>query len=321
MSFLETTSAADNLLLEVSPGIFDMLDALSDGDESEQETNVRSNRSVDQNRPQILAPDSPLDHDITRLPTLVVPETPSMTSVDSPLTPGRSRSSVTAPVSPAVTINAVGPLTSGVRTRRARPSTAESSPMPPPPTIPITRKRKMKHLDFSFKKQKYTGTVEVDVCPKFAEQFELKSPRQYFQKFFTDDLINFIVDMTNLYSVQKSGKSICVSKKEIESYLGIEIIMGIVNMPAVEDYWSNDLRFEPIASAMSIKRYRCIKRYLHFCDNTIVDKTDGYHKVSAVIEHVRQRCLEIEEERSFAIDEMIIPYKGKKAGNKKQYNP
>lgn len=92
-------------------------------------------------------------------------------------------------------------------------------------------------------------------------------------------------------------------------------------MSAIEDYWSNDLRFEPIASAIPIKRYKCIKRYLHFCDNTTVDQSDSYHKVSTVIEHVRKQCLKIEEERSFAIDEMIIPYKGKKAGHRKQYIP
>ncbi|XP_022823400.1 piggyBac transposable element-derived protein 3-like isoform X3 [Spodoptera litura] len=164
-------------------------------------------------------------------------------------------------------------------------------------------------------------TVEVDTRVTFAEQFEVKTPQQYFKKFFSDELLDYIVDMTNLYSVQDQGKSINVTKKEIEIVLGIVIIMGIVKMPAIEDYWSNDLRFEPIASAMGIKRYRTIKRFLHFCDNTNVDKNDGYHKVSAVMEHVHQQCLKLEEERSFAIDEMIIPYKGKKAGNRKQYNP
>ncbi|CAK1585347.1 unnamed protein product [Parnassius mnemosyne] len=58
-----------------------------------------------------------------------------------------------------------------------------------------------------------------------------------------------------------------------------------------------------------------------FCDNTNVNHSDSYHKVSPVIEHVRKQCLKIEEERAFAIDEMIIPYKGKKAGHRKQYNP
>lgn len=68
-----------------------------------------------------------------------------------------------------------------------------------------------------------------------------------------------MVDMTNLYSVQERGKSIDVSRKELEVFLGIEIIMAVVKMPAIVDYWSSALRFESIASAMSVKRYKCIK--------------------------------------------------------------
>ncbi|KAF9414210.1 hypothetical protein HW555_007823, partial [Spodoptera exigua] len=134
----------------------------------------------------------------------------------------------------------------------------------------------------------------------------------YFRQFFDDNLLDFIVDVTNLYLMQNTGKSINIF---------LEIEMGIVKMPAVEDYWCKDLRFENIASPMIVKRYRCIKRYLHFCDNTNVDTTNRYHIISVVLEYIRQQCLKLEEERSFAIDEMIIPYKNKKAGSRKQYNP
>lgn len=276
------------------PAIYDLLEDLSDCEDSEQEP---SQVGINIDQESLLSISSSQGIRTTNLPPCVVPETPSTSSVASPLTPG-------------------------IATRRTRQViNTESSPMPPPPLEPVSRKRKMQRLEFSFKKTKYTGTVEVDTSVNFAERIELESPQQYFKNFFSNDLLDFIVDMTNLYSVQQQGKSICVTRKEIEIVLGIEIIMGIVKMPAIEDYWSNDLRFEPIASSMGIKRFRSIKRYLHFCDNTNVNKNDSYHKVSAVMEHVRQKCLKIEEERSFAVDEMIIPYKGKKAGNRRQYNP
>lgn len=276
------------------PAMYDLLEDLSDCEIPEQEP---SQEGINTDQESLLSVSSPQVIRPTNLPPCVVPETPSTSSIGSPLTPR-------------------------IATRSTRHVTStEPSPMPPPPTESVPRKRKMKRLEFSFKKTKFTGTVEVDTSVSFAERFELESPQQYFKNFFSNDLLDFIVDMTNLYSVQQQGKSICVTRKEIEIVLGIEIIMGIVKMPAIEDYWSNDLRFEPIASAMGIKRYRSIKRYLHFCDNTKIDKNDSYHKVSAVMEHVRQQCLKLEEERSFAIDEMIIPYKGKKAGNRRQYNP
>ncbi|XP_022823398.1 piggyBac transposable element-derived protein 3-like isoform X1 [Spodoptera litura] len=288
----------------ISSEMYDLLQDLSDLDEPEPESGTQSGKDnplVNQN--ESLPSTSSSSSFVARpqnLPPCFVPPTPSTNSVTSPLTPSSA--------------------TTRRRTRQIA-NIESSSSMLLPSTEPAVKKRKLKQLGFTFKKTKYTGTVEVDTRVTFAEQFEVKTPQQYFKKFFSDELLDYIVDMTNLYSVQDQGKSINVTKKEIEIVLGIVIIMGIVKMPAIEDYWSNDLRFEPIASAMGIKRYRTIKRFLHFCDNTNVDKNDGYHKVSAVMEHVHQQCLKLEEERSFAIDEMIIPYKGKKAGNRKQYNP
>lgn len=284
----------------ISPDLYNLMQDLSDGEE--QEANSRdliSDNHVNQHGNPTPMPSASSSVVAPVLPPCIIPETPSTSSVRSPLTPST--------------------VTTRRRTRQV--ANIESSPLPPLPAEPVAKKRKLQQLVFTFKKTKYTGGVEVDTNVSFAEQYQMQSPLQYFKKFFSDDLLDFIVDMTNLYSVQQQGKSICVTRKEIEIVLGIEIIMGIVKMPAIEDYWSNDLRFEPIASAMGIKRYRSIKRFLHFCDNTNVDKNDSYYKVSTVMTHIRQGCLKVEEERSFAVDEMIIPYKGKKAGNRKQYNP
>lgn len=54
---------------------------------------------------------------------------------------------------------------------------------------------------------------------EIAKRDEVELPLQYFRKFFGDDLLDFMVDMTNLYSVQERGKSIDVSRKELEVFL------------------------------------------------------------------------------------------------------
>lgn len=36
------------------------------------------------------------------------------------------------------------------------------------------------------------------------------------------------------------------------------------------------------------------------------------------MQKVRENCLKIEEERTFSIDEMMVPYKGTRAGSRKQ---
>ena len=59
-------------------------------------------------------------------------------------------------------------------------------------------------------------------------------------KFFTDETPKIVVDNTNLYSVQKSGVSINTNKEEITTFIGIQIMMGIIQLPNYRAYWSKN---------------------------------------------------------------------------------
>ncbi|CAG9563425.1 unnamed protein product [Danaus chrysippus] len=98
----------------------------------------------------------------------------------------------------------------------------------------------------------------------------------------------------------------------------ILVLMGIVSMPSYLDYNSSRFRYAPIADVMSLKLYQQIGRFLHFADNSLED-TDRYYKVRPIAEKIRKNCLLQENENKFSIDEMTIAYKGRKAGNRKQY--
>lgn len=61
---------------------------------------------------------------------------------------------------------------------------------------------------------------------------------------------------------------------------------------------------------------------IHFQDNAISDPDqDRLFKVRPVLEHMRKKFLKIESENQFSIDEMMVPYKGIKAGSLRQYLP
>lgn len=143
------------------------------------------------------------------------------------------------------------------------------------------------------------------------------SPFSYFKKFFDDSLLELIVTETNRYSEQL-GKPVETNISEMQNFLAIEILMGLVSMRAYTDYWSINLRYDPIANIMPLKRYQVLRRNIHFVDNSTPTE-DRYYKIRPVIEAVRQKCLEIEEEKRFSVDEMMIPYKGTKAGSRRQY--
>lgn len=76
-----------------------------------------------------------------------------------------------------------------------------------------------------------------------------------------------MVEQTNLYHVQTKGKSLNVTVDEIKDFIAINTLMGVVNLPAYTDYWSQGLRYEKFANIMPLKRLQQVRRYLHFSDN------------------------------------------------------
>ena len=141
-----------------------------------------------------------------------------------------------------------------------------------------------------------------------------------------------MVHQSNLYAEQLMGVEKYrewekITTTELRAYLGFAILMGMVHLPAVEDYWKLDpfLHYAPIADRVSRNRFREITRYLHFTDNTQLPSRDqpGYDrlgKVRPVIEHFQQvflTCFDPHCEQ--AIDEAMIPFQGR--STLKQYLP
>ncbi len=160
-------------------------------------------------------------------------------------------------------------------------------------------------------------------------------------------MIGSIATATNIYSVEKKGVSINVTSYEMRQYLGILIHTGIVNMPSYKSYWEAETRYDPIANAMSRRRFDEIKSNFHLVDNndlrrgarptTVANSNeaarrsdrlgssqpaavDKLFKFRPLYEHVLANCRAIEPEEHNSIDEQIVPYKGK-SSSMRQYNP
>ena len=150
----------------------------------------------------------------------------------------------------------------------------------------------------------------------------LKTPLEYFKFFWSDELIDLVVEQTNLYSTHKTGYSVNTNHDEIEQFLGMNIMMGIIQLLSYAMYWSQKMRYPPIADKMSLKRYEKLRRFLHFVDNSNFDQqTSGkLFKIQPILESVRQQCLKVPPEESHSVDEQIIPAKTRYSGIRK-YNP
>ncbi|KAJ8914848.1 hypothetical protein NQ315_014861 [Exocentrus adspersus] len=88
-----------------------------------------------------------------------------------------------------------------------------------------------------------------------------------------------------------------------------------------EDYWSNNTRIEQIASLMSVKRFKSLRRLIHFNNNDDLTEstTDRYFKIHPLIEMLRQNFRKYHTENQYSVDETMAAYKGTRAGNLRQY--
>ncbi|XP_061591810.1 piggyBac transposable element-derived protein 2-like [Cololabis saira] len=148
----------------------------------------------------------------------------------------------------------------------------------------------------------------------------IKTPFQYFKTLFTDEMIQHIAVQTNLYSAQELGDPIETSPEEIEDFLAMLLFMGIFNFPAIDDYWDLDSRFDVTADIMSKKRFKLLRRFIHFNDNQQCDgNPDRFYKIRPLFEMLREQCLLIPSTYKQSVDEVMVSYKGTRAGTLRQY--
>lgn len=95
--------------------------------------------------------------------------------------------------------------------------------------------------------------------------------------------------------------------------------MGVVKLPAYTDYWSNLMGYEKVSNIIPLKKYQNILKNIHFNNNDEYNERDRFYKVQPLINIICRNCLNREQGKCFSIDEMMIPYKGKKAGSRRQF--
>ncbi|XP_049855114.1 piggyBac transposable element-derived protein 3-like [Schistocerca gregaria] len=141
------------------------------------------------------------------------------------------------------------------------------------------------------------------------------APLQYFRTMYSDDIIQNLVEQSNLYCTQKTGASLDTNVREIEKYIGINIPAGVVKMPSYRMYWAEASRFSSIADSMPRNWFDKLRNYLHVNDNTKMKQREGpdYDKlfrVRPLVDKIKQGFSIIEPEEYHSMDELIIPFKG-----------
>ena len=108
--------------------------------------------------------------------------------------------------------------------------------------------------------------------------------------------------------------------------MGFMILMGIIHVPSIYDYWKKDevFHYSPVASRISRYRFFELHRCLHFADNSILSPPgdpgyDKLGKIKPVIDRLREVFRTVYcPHKNVSVDE-AIPFKGR--STMKQYMP
>ena len=157
------------------------------------------------------------------------------------------------------------------------------------------------------------------------------TPLDFFMLLFDDDILQLLVDQTNLYASQNPPgaryKWYDTSCSELKLFLGVIIAMGIHRLPQLEDYWSSDvlLGVPGIVDGMPIDRFKVLQRCLHANDNATLKPRDDpeydrLHKLRPLLTAARANFLrEYRPHREVSVDEAMVGFKGR--SSLKQYMP
>ncbi|KAL4098624.1 hypothetical protein QTP88_023188 [Uroleucon formosanum] len=137
------------------------------------------------------------------------------------------------------------------------------------PQLKVKNKKKQK-LDISWKHEKLS-TQNVEFTGDFElshEILNLSTPYQIFGYFFQDDLIEHIVYETLIYSVQiNPNNNFKLISNDVKKYLGVCLLMGLVNISNIRKYWSPNLGNQIIQETMSVNQFEQIRQFIHFNNN------------------------------------------------------
>lgn len=176
----------------------------------------------------------------------------------------------------------------------------------------------------------FTGSPGCKIQNLNAESSAL----EIFQKFFTHDLILKIAEETNAYAdanpkranLLKRSHNILwspVTPDEIKAFLAMTVLMGILQKPELDMYWSKDplLATPFFPETMPRSRFRDILSKLHFNRNENDDQTDRLHKLRPVIDTLAENFRTVYVPiQNISVDESLIKIHGRRV-KLKHYNP
>lgn len=142
-----------------------------------------------------------------------------------------------------------------------------------------------------FREIKFKGDTSLPQDPFF----DLESPLDFFNYFFSFNLLQHICEESLRYSLQKNvNKPFEITETDLKRYLGICIMTSICIVPDIRQYWSENLENSVIKNTMTVNKFEKIRQFLHFCNNDIYIPRgqpghDRLFRIRTVLETLKKR--------------------------------
>ncbi|KAK2578401.1 hypothetical protein KPH14_000941 [Odynerus spinipes] len=140
---------------------------------------------------------------------------------------------------------------------------------------------------------------------------------EVFQTFFSEELIEYIVEQTNKSFENNTRGDIHSTKAttvpEIYIFLAINMLMGRIHKISLSEYWCKDklIRTESFREIMSRDRYTLLLKNLRFYDNNIMNH-DPIMKRRYIVEQLRTSFKSaFYPFEKLCIDESLLKFKGR----------
>lgn len=179
---------------------------------------------------------------------------------------------------------------------------------------------KKKNLILNSEQLQFRGKEDLPT-----EISNLESPIDFFNYFFTDELVEKIVSETNLYALQVDpSKPVNYSPTDVRNYLGILLYTSFLRMPNTRFYWSDAMGISEIKHVMPINKFEKLRKFFHINDNSLHKprehpQHDRLHKIRPLIDTLNIRFRSVPFEQHLSIDEQVCSTKVRHF--MKQYQP
>ncbi|KAK9685450.1 Transposase IS4 [Popillia japonica] len=150
-----------------------------------------------------------------------------------------------------------------------------------------------------------------------------ETPMDFFRLFLNTEVLEHCVTETNRYEAQKRNANALpkarinrwkdTSIDEMEIFIGIQIWMGLVNMPRLADYWTSKVLYKnQVSKVMSRNRFELLLANWHFSNNEDAETTDRLYKISPLTTlMVRDFKKYFTPKQDICIDETLVPFRGR----------